>query len=338
MRAWMLITVLVATSLGCTSVQLRRNTVRQVTTLTDLQHKLVLDNLAAFTCNPNAIPFQAKLVNGTTQVADSANASVSYLTEIAATLGISRSFVDQWGLIPVTDETTLRLLRIAYRRALGFDEDLYTDDFANILAHRLKAQIVTAPDVGVENTIIFGRGPALPQLLDRAGWRGDTRAGFPANDPAVERWQKDTTDLIASNSDRIIQFGERLTADNLHVTPVYADGAPMRALQGENSIRVKIATPYAAEIRRQIFALNNYLLEIHDGWFDQGCKKNVPRCVCYVGHRKDCDCNTYVWVYPESRRAFEDFTLRTLRLASMMAEPNAATPPSGIMFSPAVVH
>src|ERR1043166_5989704 len=140
-RFTLLLTV-VSVSAGCTSAQLRFNTVRQVSTLTRLQHQVVLDNLAAFSCNFDAIPFQANLRAGGTQVVDSGSVTAPYLhvSEILASLGLTRTAVDQWQMSPVTDETTLRLLRIAYRRSLGFAEDLYTYDFANRLAHRLKAQ------------------------------------------------------------------------------------------------------------------------------------------------------------------------------------------------------
>jgi len=333
-----LLVVTVASSAGCTSVQLRHSTVEQIATITDLQHKIVLHNLAAVSCNPDAIPFQANLENGTTQVADSAFAQ--YLKQWSAgiglsalTFGASRDVVDQWGLTPVTDEITLRMLRIAYRRALGYEEDLYTTDLANSVAQRLKTQINVAPDVQVGNALMFARGPALPQLLDRPGWAGDRQVGFRADDRTVQRWQKDTNDIISSNSARIVQEGERLTRANLGVTPVLVRGMPY-VVQGENSPRVMIATPYAAEVRRQVLEINDYLLEINPGWLCTGCKHDVPKCACYVGHHKECEGKCYVWVGPEGRQAFEDFTLRTLRLISLVQKPGGPSQPQGLMFSP----
>src|SRR5262249_30270670 len=153
MRAWMLIVFAVGASTGCTSARLRCTVVRQVNTQTELQQRIVLNNLAAFACNPEAVPFQANLMSGTTQVVDSAFAQ--YITDVAAAFfGISTSVVGQWAVSPVTDEMTLRILQIAYRRALGFEEDLYTNDLANRVAHRLKAQVVAPPDVAVENSIM----------------------------------------------------------------------------------------------------------------------------------------------------------------------------------------
>src|SRR5262249_44055394 len=162
-------------------------------------------------------------------------------------------------------------------RALGFEEDLYTNDLANRVAHRLKAQVVAPPDVAVENSIMFSQGPSLPQLLDRAGWRGDQKLGFEADDPAVQRWLKDTNDIIACNSERIIQEGEILTSQNLNVAPALLNGKPVIP-PGEQTPRVKVASPYAAELRRQVFALNNYLLDIQPGWCGRTNKrKEIPK-------------------------------------------------------------
>jgi hypothetical protein len=331
MRAWMPIWLVVGAALGCTQGQLRHSTVGQITTLTELQHQIVLDNLAAFACNPETIPFQANLTQGTTQVVDVGAVSSQVLRSALLNLGLSRGVVDQWSMVPITDEATLRLLRVAYRRALGFDEDLYTDDFANQLAHRLKVIVTGAGDVSQANTIMYSRGPGLPQLLDRAGWKGEGQHGFKPDDLAVKRWKKDVTDIITLGSDRIIQDGERLTPDILTITPVLANGVPILA-PGEKDPRVMVATPYATEVRRQVMSLNDYLLEIQPSWVHRGCKRDVPKCVCYVGHHKECHCDCWVWVADSDRASFEDFVLRTMRLSSLVPQPNQG--PGGAIYSP----
>jgi hypothetical protein len=336
MRSWTPLLLVLVVASGCTSVQLRNNTVRQVGTLTHLQHQVVLNNMAAYTCNPDAIPFQANLRIGATQIVDSASTSMGrYIGEFTALLGLSRTAVNQWMTAPVTDEATLRLLRIAYRRSLGYEEDLYTDDLANRFAHRFKMQIAAMPDMAVENAHMFARGPALPQLLDRAGWKGETQPGFTGSDPSVNLWHKDTTDIISSNSDRIVQVGEVLTADNLTVAPLLTGGLPSLG-PDEKTPRVVVATPYATEIRRQVLSLNNYLLEIHPGWFGLGQKRDVPKCACYVGHNRDCGCDRYVWVLPEGRREFEEFTLKILRISTMVPDINSAGYQGGVMYSPPI--
>lgn len=42
-----------------------------------------------------------------------------------------------------------------------------------------------------------------------------------------------------------------------------------------------------AELRRQVLALNDYLLEIGPGWLNRAeKKKEIPPYTCYVGHHK----------------------------------------------------
>jgi hypothetical protein len=41
-------------------------------------------------------------------------------------------------MLAVTNDVALRLLKVAYRRALGSPENLYTDDLANDLAQEIR--------------------------------------------------------------------------------------------------------------------------------------------------------------------------------------------------------
>ena len=336
MLARMCLALLALSVAGCTNVQLRCSTVRQLETLTEVQHQVVLNNLAAFACNPDAIPSQANLIAGATQIVDYGTAGTQFVNAAFVALGLSRGIVDQWSNAPVTDEMALRLLRVAYRRSLGFDEDLYTGDLANRLAHRLKMQMLSTADLGIANSLMYARGPALPQLLDRAGWKGEEQLGFKSNDPAVQLWQKDNADIICLNSDRIVQDGERLTEENLAVAPALVNGQPY-VVANEAGPRVKVATPYATELRRQVLALNRYITEITPGWLHRGEKHDVPQCVCYKAHHKNCGCECWVWVTPEDQPAFEEFTLHILRLSNLVQQPGATTP-TGIMYSPIQVR
>ena len=149
MRAWVLVVIAAVGMPACTSARLRRSTIEQAGTLTELQYEQILNNLAMFCSNPSAMPWHVNLKDGSTQIADVG--SISYLGDWhrafvshPSLLG-SRTAVEQWGMTPVTDDTTIKLLRIAYRRAVGYDETLKEDDFANDLAHELKKQ---SPDLG----------------------------------------------------------------------------------------------------------------------------------------------------------------------------------------------
>jgi hypothetical protein len=83
-------------------------------------------------------------------------------------------------------------------------------------------------------------------------------------------------------------------------------------------------------------ALNEYLSEIHPGWFCFGTKQQVPKCACYVARHKECGCTYYVWVPPESRRNFEEFTLKVLRITALINDPGAGQAVGGVIYSPPV--
>jgi hypothetical protein len=144
----MVATLVVVSFSGCTSNRLLRGTIEQAGTLTELQYQQVLNNLAMFCANPGAMPWHVNVRDGSTQIADVGSAQ--YVGDWHRAFGShptilgSRTVVEQWSMSPVTDDTELKLLRIAYRRALGSNETLKEEDFANDLAHELKKQ---SPDL-----------------------------------------------------------------------------------------------------------------------------------------------------------------------------------------------
>ena len=66
----------------------------------------------------------------------------------------SRTVVVQWGMTPVIDAIELRLLRIAYRRALGSTE-MPEPEFVNELAHELKNQLPSTSDERDESELFY---------------------------------------------------------------------------------------------------------------------------------------------------------------------------------------
>jgi hypothetical protein len=48
------------------------------------------------------------------------------------------------------------------------------------------------------------------------------------------------------------------------------------------------------------------------GWFQTGCKKDVPKAACYVAHCGD----TYVWVLPDGLEGLTRFTMTVIDLAT----------------------
>jgi len=123
-----------------------------------LQYQQVLDNLAHFATNPSALPWHVNLREGTTQITDSISGGAALdigppVTWFPELLG-SRTAVAQWGMSPVIDATELRLLRIAYRRALGVP-DMPSPEFLDELAHELKEQFASNADLRNESELFY---------------------------------------------------------------------------------------------------------------------------------------------------------------------------------------
>jgi hypothetical protein len=168
---------------GCTASRLRQRTINQGSTLPELEYQQVLDNLAQFATNPSTLPWHVNFREGTTQLTDSLAGGAALdlgppVTWFPQLLG-SRTAVAQWGMSPVIDATELRLLRIAYRRALGSPE-MPDPEFLNELAHELKNQFPSNADLRNESELFYDfQGQA-----NRSSREVDSRV-ITTNDDAV---------------------------------------------------------------------------------------------------------------------------------------------------------
>ena len=157
---------------GCTTGRLRQRTINQGGTLPELQYQQVLDNLAQFAAQPASLPWHVNLREGTSQVTDSLSGGAAVdlgppVTWFPQLFG-SRTAVAQWGMSPVIDATELRLLRIAYRRALG-SPDMPSPKFLDELAHELKDQFASNADLRNESELFYeyqGRANRSARELD----------------------------------------------------------------------------------------------------------------------------------------------------------------------------
>lgn len=114
---------------GCTHDRLRADTVRVASTLTDLQYRMVLDNIAMMSVHPRILPWHVKLDGGSVQVNDQLKAEAGLLSlawrsvydaiEGRALILPERQATQQWDVVPVTNPRELRDLQALYRKALG---------------------------------------------------------------------------------------------------------------------------------------------------------------------------------------------------------------------------
>ena len=87
----------------------------------------------------------------------------------------SRTAVAQWGMSPLIDATELRLLRIAYRRALGVP-DMPSPKFLDELADELKDQFASNADLRYESELFYEyqnrANPGPPHQVSEPSWTG----------------------------------------------------------------------------------------------------------------------------------------------------------------------
>jgi hypothetical protein len=220
---------------GCslTDWRLRRSVVTQASTLTELQYQQVLGNLAMMSVDPDAMPTHVNLRDGSAQIQDNGSlSSASPYSLFPSAIG-SRTVVAQWSMIPVTDDVELRLLRLTYRRALGFDEELELD-LANDLAHELCNLVSNSdyldlrsdPNVNVEVL-------KAAKLFEDLGkpWPGGedpSRLLKPRTIDPELRWPRSMNDVFD-----VPPRGLK----NLIVLALEADGLHLRVYDGEGNMK-----------------------------------------------------------------------------------------------------
>jgi hypothetical protein len=250
--------VLLALALsGCANVQLKHSTLRSASTLTDLQYQQVLNNLAMYCEDPTAMPWHVNLQNGAVQVADAGSIGTIAQSDLSQAFTWSpyftgtRSIVTQWSTIPVSDDTTLRLLRLAYQIAIcyraerDFDTDLAVD-----LANTLKNQTATNADISLDTNLL----DSLVKTYD----------------------PKDSADLHKILKDYDLARDSILSAvDKDFLAPV-------------DNTKYIFKTALAREVTRQVDDVRDQYRDIPIGWFEWGKKHDVPRDACFVGHHGHC--------------------------------------------------
>lgn len=320
---------------GCTQVQLQKHAVRQGSTLPDLQYQQVLDNLAMFACDPNALAWHVKVVGGLVQVADQGNAAVvpSAVTSpfLAPNAGLSRNVLGQWNVDAVIEADDLELLQLAYQKAvnpLDVDRELKKAAFEKICEIASTFHIALSEDVADEMIETFQLGVSGPRTQKLSVVKArlaplyrrieELRGSGIAYDPsaAVGTIQPPGTSEIMATKREIVQLVASLCKQPF-----------LSANPFEKPTRGPVTTEQAED---KISALVELFSDRGDEpskyaspWVGHGCKKDVPACVCHVGHYCGCQGDCYAWVTPEQANILRDFTLLILALVPPEAQESA---------------
>jgi hypothetical protein len=371
MHARILAITLLGSMLGCTSVRLQRSTIEQAKTLTELQYQQVLNNLAMFCQNPGSLPWHVNLRDGSAQIADlgSAQAMLDWhraITTHPQLLG-SRTVVEQWGMSPVTDDVELKILRMAYRRAVGFPDDLsggdLENDLADELAHERKKQTQDLDEFTdeinrqVEEAGARYRNAKMRDLrpIELLNFRRLADIVFPYKFLYGDERREDVESMdgvpyirlfdkiVSVTDERIVLPGEVISDGTREFInrqkkreqkPIFfnyeiSDELADSPQESKFHTDKRYVTPMAAEVRRQVKDVQSDLLKIGPGWYGRGHKKDVPKDACYVGHYRDC----YVWVTEDGVEDLTQFTLKILNFSSLIKESTLFITP-GPRFTP----
>ncbi|MEM9187234.1 MAG: hypothetical protein AAGB00_12135 [Planctomycetota bacterium] len=167
---------------GCAHVKLQRRTNQQVSTITGIYEKQVLDNLAMFCRNPEATPFFSTVTGGAIAVNDTIGASGTSVWNATSFMqgtlspNASRGFQNNWSATPVSDPTRLSLMRCAYQKAIGRSTYCNGDcpDCCNLAAAwhnpRDLDDTVQTPTITSEDGTVVEPKPCDVKCAPGAGW------------------------------------------------------------------------------------------------------------------------------------------------------------------------
>jgi hypothetical protein len=270
-------TLLTAILTGCTHQQLDRSTVRATSTVTDIQYRIVLMNLAKLSGQPEALPDHADLADGVVQVNDrmgfGQNGGFTTFTGGRYGFGLGafgpsgqRQVSEQWGADATTDPQRLVDLQDLYRVALGL-EPLPPP---NAIAYLRKQQ-------------------------------------------AEERAKSDRKDENKRGSSEK-ESPKGAAADPSALSPPRVLAAMNSAAQGKGPSSPSSGGGSSGGSEHRRVPIEILLTDVPPpGWFHVGCKEDVPKTACYVGRSG----NRYAWVMPDGVGALSRFTVTVLSVVKL---------------------
>jgi hypothetical protein len=333
---WLAVLSLVLAS-GCTSAELRRESISQLSTVHDLQQQQVLDNLAMFVCNRNSYPYFSTIGAGSCTVTDMGSvgntnswgrsaAGLFLYNSLGLNPTVSRSVGENWQLNPINDAVRLTLMRCVYQKAVAccFNEResaycpdcnaLYNAFYGNVerpVITSVSPTTITDPHAPIYiygehlrgALVTIGGVPAVPPPTPASG-----ASPYPPNDDSrviVMPVQHPAKDPLPPNAPP----GTKETVTLLLTTaagaadPVqvawYVAGAAAGGNQGGGG-QPAMAAHAPGMITPQCATFC-------PRWFCCGHKCHVPKdCPCrFTGHY----CDTYVWIPPEHVNELTQLTI-----------------------------
>jgi hypothetical protein len=241
----------------------------------------------------------------------------------------------------VTDDVELRVIQLAYQRALGMPV-LMNLELLNDLAHELSAQTAETSDIDQRNE--FASSSEFRDTFARqyALWQFDrTVAGHSAQEVVDAYSERVRTTRFFDHL--ALQSVIGTNAEEIVLGREYAEDASLGSLdpaiypaRGRSAAAVPeyAFTPLAQSARMEVKDVQSDLREIKGGWFGTGSRRDIPAGACYVGRYRD----RYAWVCPDGVPALSDFTIAILEFSGLIEPRTVFTVPGGPRFAPSSNH
>ena len=289
----LLVTIL-ASATGCEAFQLRNRTVRQASTMTDLNYEQVLDNLAMFVSNPDSLPYFSLAPSGVTTIQQTytpmgslnwdyaffgmVGAFKNHLDKKSLSLTANQQNIETWNTITSYYPESLKVMQCAYQKAVGREpcecEGYLTSFF-------FPPAPTTVP-----------KGPKMTEPDSGAGSSGASG--------------KNETGAENQGIDLRLSVIKSASAESIAV----ADTKPPAK-------KPDLIPPSERALKAEEYQ------SIHPGWFCAGKITDVPwKQARYVGHYG----STYVWVTDEGVANLSRFTLAILDIVTSEPQLKAVTP------------
>ncbi len=246
--------------------------------------------------------------------------------------GIQSNILHQWNVDPVIDADDLELLQLCYRKAINpFDSDgaIKREAYDKICELSSAYHIALTRSVASDmiETMKQGAGPERLHLLERI--KTDLDILYAEIDEISDKPQpyEPSSFTHSHGSPSKLEFLKeeviRLTsqASDESVEPVGAYYHPGRNVGVIEQAQDKIEALVKLVDDGKEDEPNPFSMP----WIMGGCKRDVPKCTCRVGHYRGCGCDCYVWITPENMKTFRDFVLIILSIAPAEASESSTT-------------
>jgi hypothetical protein len=283
---------------GCEAVQLETKTTRMSATLSELQYSQVLDNLARVANNPSALPYFNVAATGKTTVQQTGQGSAGANLDLITTAGIA-AIVNKF----ILDKANWGI-QLTQQDVMEWDTSPAIDPVQLLVMQGLYRKVLGIQPPPFEQALMEAffavktKSPSGPVRMEES---------FLAPPPKTEVGPANTPKKI-----------EQCACQQKQPD---AQPQPPGAKEGYTGPR-----PVPIEFTPMLNALYNSL---GPGWVGVGCKKDVPRDACYVGHH----CNTYIWVRPDGMESLTNLTIAIIDVVTTdtsAGSGNARTTPSNL--------